>query len=424
MGTAYLVGGVKYSQQSFNTLQTHTGAGLLVLAVMCMLLPAVLDATNTEAINGVSSTTLSRVVSIIMILTYVALMVFQLKTHAYLFDAIENGEPTTPTPRPHGVVHSHISGAAVPSSSSSAGTGGGHQSMASAAAAAIESGIKASSYSSLPDRSGSVASEDASTSAATTASAATGAAAAAAATGVAAGVGDGDEAKEDEEKEDEEDEEPPLSIVSSVFWMAVVAGLIAVLSEILVGSIEAFASASGAWCRRGEVGERWWVGGGARGSRVRAHTRCVFAFLPSPTRSAGIPDAFASTILLPIAGNAAEHASAIMFAAKNRLDISLGVAVGSSIQIALFVTPFCVLVRCCASGGSGGARLTGWGVSAARGARSPWRAQHPAHLRPLSLLPAPPPRLTPPPLLLRRWAGRWASRWTSTSRCLRRSSCL
>lgn len=41
---------------------------------------------------------------------------------------------------------------------------------------------------------------------------------------------------------------------------------------------------------------------------------------------------------------AAEHASAIVFAAKNRLDISLGVAVGSSIQIALFVTPFCVLV--------------------------------------------------------------------------------
>jgi len=48
--------------------------------------------------------------------------------------------------------------------------------------------------------------------------------------------------------------------------------------------------------------------------------------------------------LVPIAGNAAEHASAIVFAAKNRLDISLGVAVGSSIQIALFVTPFCVLV--------------------------------------------------------------------------------
>ena len=54
-----------------------------------------------------------------------------------------------------------------------------------------------------------------------------------------------------------------------------------------------------------------------------------------------------STILLPIAGNAAEHASAIIFAHKNRLDIALGVAVGSSIQIALFVTPFCVLVRSC-----------------------------------------------------------------------------
>jgi Ca2+:H+ antiporter len=40
--------------------------------------------------------------------------------------------------------------------------------------------------------------------------------------------------------------------------------------------------------------------------------------------AAGIPDAFLSVIVLPIAGNAAEHASAILFAFKNRLDISIG----------------------------------------------------------------------------------------------------
>ena len=39
MGTAYLVGGIKHSEQTFNKLQTHTGAGLLVLAMMCILLP-------------------------------------------------------------------------------------------------------------------------------------------------------------------------------------------------------------------------------------------------------------------------------------------------------------------------------------------------------------------------------------------------
>ena len=43
-------------------------------------------------------------------------------------------------------------------------------------------------------------------------------------------------------------------------------------------------------------------------------------------------------------GNAAEHASAIVFAMKNKCNITLGVAVGSSCQIALMVLPLLVLV--------------------------------------------------------------------------------
>ncbi|GAA0155841.1 transporter [Lithospermum erythrorhizon] len=42
--------------------------------------------------------------------------------------------------------------------------------------------------------------------------------------------------------------------------------------------------------------------------------------------------------------HAAEHASAIMFAMKDKLDITLGVAIGSSTQISMFVIPFCVVV--------------------------------------------------------------------------------
>ncbi|KAI3755691.1 hypothetical protein L1987_55497 [Smallanthus sonchifolius] len=61
-----------------------------------------------------------------------------------------------------------------------------------------------------------------------------------------------------------------------------------------------------------------------------------------------VPVAFISVILLPIVGNAAEHASAIMFAVKDKLDISLGVAIGSSTQISMFVVggvmPICVVV--------------------------------------------------------------------------------
>eukprot|EP01064_Diplonema_japonicum_P002503 TRINITY_DN11590_c2_g3_i1.p1 TRINITY_DN11590_c2_g3~~TRINITY_DN11590_c2_g3_i1.p1 ORF type:complete len:447 (+),score=54.44 TRINITY_DN11590_c2_g3_i1:23-1342(+) len=52
---------------------------------------------------------------------------------------------------------------------------------------------------------------------------------------------------------------------------------------------------------------------------------------------------FVSAVLIPVFGNAAEHAAAVMFAYKNRLDLTMGIAVGSSTQIALCLLPFCVL---------------------------------------------------------------------------------
>jgi len=58
----------------------------------------------------------------------------------------------------------------------------------------------------------------------------------------------------------------------------------------------------------------------------------------------GLPKAFIGVILLPIVGNAAEHATAVTTAAKGKMDLCLGVAVGSSTQIALLVLPFSVMV--------------------------------------------------------------------------------
>jgi Ca2+:H+ antiporter len=54
-----------------------------------------------------------------------------------------------------------------------------------------------------------------------------------------------------------------------------------------------------------------------------------------------------SLILLPVVGNAAEHVTALVVARKNKLDLSLAVAVGSSLQIALFVIPVLVLLAWC-----------------------------------------------------------------------------
>jgi Ca2+:H+ antiporter len=56
----------------------------------------------------------------------------------------------------------------------------------------------------------------------------------------------------------------------------------------------------------------------------------------------GMTSVFVGVIVVAIVGNAAEHSTAILMAMKNRMDLSLGVAIGSSIQIALFVAPVLV----------------------------------------------------------------------------------
>lgn len=110
------------------------------------------------------------------------------------------------------------------------------------------------------------------------------------------------EAQEDEDDDDlASDEEPVIGFWSGFMWLVGMTVVIAVLSEYVVGTIE---DASSSW---------------------------------------GISVSFISIILLPIVGNAAEHAGAIIFAFKNKLDITLGVALGSASQIALFVVPLSVL---------------------------------------------------------------------------------
>lgn len=59
---------------------------------------------------------------------------------------------------------------------------------------------------------------------------------------------------------------------------------------------------------------------------------------------AHISRSFIGLILIPIVGNAAEHVTAVVVAVKNKMDLAMGVAIGSSIQIALFVTPFLVVL--------------------------------------------------------------------------------
>ncbi|XP_030969174.1 vacuolar cation/proton exchanger 3-like [Quercus lobata] len=106
----------------------------------------------------------------------------------------------------------------------------------------------------------------------------------------------------DSQEDDEEDEKAVIGFWGAFTWLVGMTIIIAVLSEYVVGTIEA---ASDSW---------------------------------------GISVSFISIILLPIVGNAAEHAGSIIFAFKNKLDISLGVALGSASQISMFVVPLSVVV--------------------------------------------------------------------------------
>jgi Ca2+:H+ antiporter len=53
----------------------------------------------------------------------------------------------------------------------------------------------------------------------------------------------------------------------------------------------------------------------------------------------GLTEVFVGVIVVAIIGNAAEHSSAILMAMRNKMDLSMGIALGSSLQIALFVAP-------------------------------------------------------------------------------------
>ncbi|RSL53687.1 hypothetical protein CEP54_010294 [Fusarium duplospermum] len=105
------------------------------------------------------------------------------------------------------------------------------------------------------------------------------------------------------QKADREDnDEEHLSQIGSVILLLLSTALVAVCAEFLVDSIEEVVSTS-------SVGE-----------------------------------IFIGLIILPIVGNAAEHVTAITVAMKNKMDLAIGVAVGSSIQIAIFITPLVVIL--------------------------------------------------------------------------------
>ena len=112
----------------------------------------------------------------------------------------------------------------------------------------------------------------------------------------------GDESQGAGEDQDKEEETPILSPWSAGVALVLITVLVAVCAEYLVDSIDSIVA------------------------------------------TAGISKTFIGLVLLPIVGNAAEHVTAVVVSYKNKMDLAIGVAIGSSMQIALLVTPFLVIL--------------------------------------------------------------------------------
>jgi len=224
LGCAFLTGGTKWEEQSFNKTAAITNSGLLLIAVLSICLPSILDATHTgngtpasavsvnlhnltlpsvpgapswlsgtgsldeETSGGDAPLWLSRFIAIVLVFLYCLLIGFQFITHPHLF-----------------------------------------------------------------------------------------------------------------EDEEGDESEGILGMYGGIFWMMVITCFIWILSEYVVNQLKT--------------------------ASVDLH----------------MPMLFLSGIVIPIVGNAVEHASAVCFAMHNKMEIALGVAVGSAVQISIFVIPLTVL---------------------------------------------------------------------------------
>ena len=192
LGLSFVAGGLKRSELRFNRTSAGMSAGMLTLAVVALVLPALFHAVHPEAAARLSELRMSEAVAVILILTYGFSLLFSLKTHRRLFNA--DAGPT---------------------------------------------------------------------------------------------------------------EGPAWGVGKAILVLALATVGVAVESELLVHAVT-------------EAG----------------HTL-------------GLTEAFLGLIIIPIIGNAAEHATAVVVAGKGKMDLALQIALGSSTQIALLVAPllvFCGLV--------------------------------------------------------------------------------
>ncbi|EIM89813.1 Calcium/proton exchanger [Stereum hirsutum FP-91666 SS1] len=248
LGCSFFAGGLYHSENVFQVTAAQTSASLMTLACITLIIPAayhsarvdtnpddeysVIPSTNStsdmvspmqqvhdlDKVGQKGLLTISRGTALLLLATYVAYLVFQLKTHHRLFQPQVKKAPAAPTDEENGTLS--------------------------------PAGVQAQA----------------------------------------------------EDEAEEEEEIPKMSVVAAGVALLSVTIITSFVADILVASIE-------------ETADRY-----------------------------SIPKPFIGLILLPIVANAAEHVTSVWMAMKNKMELTIGVCVGSSIQLATFVVPLLVIV--------------------------------------------------------------------------------
>ncbi|KAL8829389.1 MAG: hypothetical protein Q9170_006187 [Blastenia crenularia] len=238
MGMCFFFGGLTRIKQHFNVTVAQTASSLLALAIGSLVIPAAYEAwgakDGTDLEQEANVTKLSRGTAVLLLLVYAAYLIFQLLTHATMYNA----------PSPKGEKRNKKPGA-----------GDATKGLAQMGA------------------------------------------------GASAAMG-GANAQETPLREPEEErEQPQLSLFVALLTLGISTALVGICAEFMTDAIDPITKPCGP-----------------------------------------LPRTFVGLILLPIVGNAAEHATAVTVAIKDKMDLAIGVAVGSSMQIALLVIPFVVIL--------------------------------------------------------------------------------
>lgn len=261
LGSAFFFGGLRFHEQRLLSIVCEANADLLAFSVLGLAVPAIFAVTDSHATSHAerSLQQLSLVTSVGLLLIYVLYIIFQLRTHADLYN------PTRPA------------------TMSTAVQKGKEEEVEEEEEGGEEWEAQLSSQVRMTSTGSSAHSDD---------------------TPIRPGIAPAPPTHSNAPALDAEDEDgpPPAPLPVATALMVLTVALITLSSDRLVATLEDF------------------------------------------SREMGVGEKFIASVLLPVVGNAVEHLSAILVARAGKIDLAVGIACGSCIQIALFAAPVLVVV--------------------------------------------------------------------------------